>query len=1231
MADNENSTEPPVPPRRTKRKIKIAPIEPLASKTATETTNDIAISQQKRPPPPPPPPSLPEKCQRNNFGYLENHQPQCDTVANCPRVKSEQHHCKSRVIGTTSDIIEAKPYDNTTFARDNSTSKSADDLIPKPILSKPFLSYVASKKAVDKYPSLFFTLHDFENVVSDTWSRNDSVNSEDSQNLYKEELSKAHMLDDDGDVCFRVTTTNLPFQKCLDSWKDPLDDGDFVRKFDDCRFEDSTNENDRINHKRLFDHDVFDNNNDDSKCRIGTKVRFVIESPNSSPSKRDSDVKSGVPCNSSQSYESILDDDEQAGEQSASISVKLTEIREEFTDVKNCDDMRDKSYTSSVEKGNFAMGEDDPFIPADANKVDAKLKTIPTYCDDRNNVNREKICEDSDLTSWNVQASDEILETGKENIITLVIEKTIISKEYDPKQMDQGNTSSEVSENVHCFTDKSLETAYRIEEAAKITQKIHEEETMFLRKKKSDDIKKKCVAKNENIFFDESPQNFLDKYNDDESHKNISTDDFISQFVQIEQTRRFPKENEEENNSSVDSKNNHEIVSPSKDIFVKNVPVKVRRNSFLETMLSDDFTDISMNCAIISATTSTSIDEELSDPNKSLNKKGELETDITTEHLRDFCNATEINTKNQTVLKNSKRMEEKFVKISSVKSTQSENKSASDVKNEVLNELLCNFNNIKLKIVSPENKKSVTKIEDDENISSSIAIDNTISKGKENAFKFEKSRNNVCSVPSNTKAIDVNDDIIVEEIVKEDLMKMKIKERPQDFKNDTSAISEKIAKNKLIEIENKSSCDIKNKIVKDNSKIKIDKTSSENIKSEESSIKTSSEKISEKTKSASESNREHKKSRDIRMLKTILKKTNVECERQQANKFQKRIPIGAPTTMNKIFDSKEFKVTRNNSLENSRKCEKASREIHIRGEEKTDKVIADDEADDDRRKIANRSALALVEDTMSSDDKCAIARKTISVNPCNNNDNNRAVTPVANVSNDQSFRDVVTITPGKVRSFVKYYEIRSDTTTVERHSKINDREKVARRKFTKNQAVPIAARNSQRPEVTKGMKGGDRSVKSNDCDLPRTTSNKIQLSTFAPRILEKPLNNPVCKTTQVESKTKEYEKNSSHMSDKETRALFTKTGAKKSVQFLGGFTVIHSKTLGKDESAGTIVNTLRKRRAPGVPPSQNCDDCDDQKFVREIAKSEILPNVEKDSLQPREAVTQVKRNSTCIV
>ncbi|XP_067215120.1 uncharacterized protein PF3D7_1120600-like [Linepithema humile] len=1266
MADNDNSTEPPVPPRRTKRKIKTTPIAlSVASSDAIEATKHDATLQQKHSPPPLPPP--PEICRRNKSrSVVETSQPQCDTATSCPRAESVsgQHHGENRTVDTATDVIDAKSpesRDDTISASENSAMSDNvnDDPVSKSTAPKPpflpSLDVTSSKRrALNKYPPLFFTLRDFEDVMSSTYNRDDFANGSSANlaDLHDKESSTVSMLNVGDDVCFRVTTTNRPFEKCLGKWKDPFNDDDFVQKLDDYRFENRTDKSDQINVKKSSGYDIFDNNNptittnENPDYRAGMKVRFAIESPNPSTSEYDLNIKIGVPCDSSRSCESILYD-EQAGEQSTTSSVKSTEIREKFADIKDCGgNSGDKSYTSNNEKENSATRENDAFLLTDTNKVDTILKRIPQTCfDDRNNdINCEKIRKnDSNVISWDEH--NENLKIEKKNILMSV--KTITSEEYAAKQKDENeilNVSSELTENTCRFIDKSLETAYRDEKvnAAEITQKITQQEKEIFLEKTSADIKEKCVAENKNIFVKDSIQSFSNDHVDDNVNqhnsedesrmKRISIDNLTDKSLRIKETRQMSIEENKETSEFLESKNNREELSPSEEIFVKNVPVKVRRNSFLETMLSDDSADISINCAVICKQTPSNIDKELSTPNVLTNKVGEFDTDITkeSEHFCDFNNVIKTATANQ-VLKDSKGTKEKVTK------------NAGDVKNDVLNELLCNFSNIKLKIVSPENKKPALKISGDESIACSVAIDNGLSKGKEsespNLQMFKKSQSEVYNVPINVKTVDIrNDATSVEKIVKEKkFIKIEVEDKPQDLKNNhhNAANDEKIANNKNIERTKREelSCSIKDKITKNSSlNIKVDEKSSD-IKSEETCVRIKTEETFKSAKNAGDAKRESKKPRDIRAPKTILKKTSAERERQRTSKFQERIPIGAPATMNKIFDSKELETiadaSRRSSLRDGRIYETTSRETHDRGGKKTDEEVnADDGADVDRQRIASRSALALVENTTGSSDKCAIARKTISVTPCNNNDNNRAVTPVANVSNDQSPRDVVTITPGKVRSFVKYYEIRGDVTTAERHSKINNREKVARCKSTKSQAAPVAARNPQRPEVItvkKGKANGGRSIKSNDGDILRKTFNNAQSSTFASIVPEHLPDISICKTTEMKSKVmKEYEKTASYVFDKEMHKPLAKVSAKKSVQFLGDFTIIHSETFDGKEStviADHEANASRKRKAPGIPRSRDFDGC--QKLVHEITKMEKLPDTEKSSFQQRETVAQI--------
>lgn len=1206
MIDDGN---PPVPPRRTKRKNKSAPIAPsMAKNDAMEATDDAGSRQEP----------LPEKCQWDKSRFaVENRDRQRDIAASCSKTEcvNERFHRQNCNADIVTGIIETNSRPR---SRDDDTistreippriDKANDDLDPaKSAALKPrFLPFsdIASPKrrTLDKYPPLFFTLHDFENVMSATWDRDNT-----SSAILEEKSSEAQILDED--ICFRVTTTSLPFEKCLDKWRGSFENDEFAEKFDDYQLDNNKNKNDQSNVENLSNYKNSDN------YHVGTKVRFVID--DASSSKHNDDVKIDMSCNNLQSCEPTFGDGK-TSEQNVTSFVNLIEIREESADVKDCgDNLRDKLCASRTEKGNTATRENDSFMLTDTNKVDTRLKTIPqTYYDD---INDEKIHkENSNFTSRNEHVSNENL--GNKNITTAITKEVIMNEKYAEIQTDQSemlDASSEIVESIRRFSNKSLETICNNEETnAKITEDIHQEEDVSL---KRNDIKEECDIKNEKISFNESLLNLLNN-RDDKS--NNPTNDFTNESFEIEKTRGLSKEENKEESDFADCKYNCEEASPSEEIFAKGVPVKIRRNSFLETMLSDDSTDTSINCPIStkSIISPISMEKELNIPNESVNEVRESDITKKSIHLCDFSNKTiKIDTENK---KDSENMKEKIVKVSSadVKSMQSENKNACDVKNDVLNELLCNFNNIKLKIVSPENKKPEIKTDGDKNIARPIVTDNRISKAERASpsKSLEIFESDLRDISISSKISDINTDI-VKKIAKEEFTKISHEERNVQNSACNSATDEKIIENKNNGVTLNKSSSIKNKSAKDNSikRTAVENTSS--IRAEGICMKTRIEETFEGIKDADEVKRDSKKLRGIRVPKAILKKKIAE--QQRTNTFQKRIPIGAPATMNKIFDSRDAIASR--SLENKR--EVTPKRTHSHGKEKTDEVIAISEADDDRRRVANRSTLALL-DTMGSDDKCAIARRTTSVIPCNN-DNNRAVTPVVNVSNDQSSRDVVTITPGKVRSFVKYYEIRGDATTVERHSKIKDREKVSKRKSTKSQAPTVAARNSQPEVITGGKETRGRSVIYQSSNTLETSSDEIQSSTFATNV-PKDSADSICKTARESKVTKGYEKSGSHVIDEEIgdrRAPLAKIGAKKSVQFQGGFTVIHPGTFDENESAGIVTdydaNALKKRRAPGIPPSRDSDGC--QELTRGIKESEKLPDAEESSFQRREAVAQV--------
>jgi len=954
---------------------------------------------------------------------------------------------------------------------------------------------------------------------------------------------------DEDDDSFRVTTTNLPFEKYPGGWKNRLGDT-FARKLDDGA-------NDGV--RKSSDNSDKGGNSED---HAGTKVRFAIES---SPARSSSncDGKIDVPCNS---CESIL------GEQSFVSSAQLTEIREEIAKVADrSDDSRDKSRALSIGEGNFAMEEDDPFTLAGATNVDAILKTTSeTRC---YGINYEKTrrWDSSSILSLNERVACE----------NLRIE-------------NKANEASEerTAEHARRFADESTGTARRDEEAkrAEITERRTQGEKTFPEKFCGEDR-----VESERVLIGEPLESFL---NDDDAagSSRLSIDDLADKSSTLLVCRRsLTEESEKRTRGIADSKDDYEEASPSDETFVKSVPAKIRRDFFLETMLADHPLYVSMECTAISTRAvllSPSVNGELSTPSESTDKTRELDAD--SKRSRAFDETIKAHTEKKKVLKDAKGMSER-TDASNVdaESTKSWNKSTGESKNDVLNELLCSFGNIKLKMVSPENKRPATRVGEENNIAQPVAIDSGISAENEDAsFKqhtLEERKDEACEteLEPSIEIARLDDDAAITGITKEALARTKLDPA-------SSPIDGELARSENVAIMRAVSHDAKSKSAtaeSDRARSRIWKTS----KSEENEV--------------SGNERENRKSRDLRSLETMLEKKNAECE--EAKQFQKRIPIGPPATVNKIFDSRELETIADTSR-GEKRAGVVSREAHDRVGEKTDKVM-NDETEADPRRIASRPTLSLARDlslAASSEDKCAIASGTTCVTRCNNNDNNkRAVRAVVNVSNDQSSCDIVTITPGKVRSFVKYYEIRGDATTVEGHSKINDREKVAKRKSTKKRAAPAVTRNPRRPEIMAEGVSGTNDASGRTTQLSRRTMPETRSR-----------DNSIREEKAGSRLTRERERSASHVSGESHVPL-----ANKSMQFRigGGFDVILSETL-DEKSAGIFhdANASAKKKASGIASSRD---------AREIAKPRKSPDARQDLLPRRESVAQVGEFSLKVV
>ncbi|XP_071865675.1 uncharacterized protein isoform X1 [Bombus fervidus] len=281
--------------------------------------------------------------------------------------------------------------------------------------------------------------------------------------------------------------------------------------------------------------------------------------------------------------------------------------------------------------------------------------------------------------------------------------------------------------------------------------------------------------------------------------------------------------------------------------------------------------------------------------------------------------------------------------------------------------------------------------------------------------------------------------------------------------------------------------------------------------------------------------------------------------------------------------------------------------------------------------------------SMSSGDKSAIARR-ISRPHCNNNDNNRAVTPVA-VSDDQS-RNAVTITPGSVRSFIKYYEIQREATT-DNDSKTNDR--VDKDPMSEHQSVISICRRlearaieakffeAQKKDNSKSfdtMKKDDYRGIIADQDFERSIGSARKDGKCAAIVEKIGIENSSRIDLPIENIDDDYVemKKQIHASPKSIGDSCAHPGTakrKKSVKFQGGFTVIGAKYPDDNGIAGSPAGQNTKL----LDKKKNLDRLTlegnvlPEKVDFDIGQHEELLDSDSRSLEKRETAAQMKTSS----
>ncbi|XP_060820317.1 uncharacterized protein LOC132909478 [Bombus pascuorum] len=347
------SSTPPVPPRRKKRKAKLAAI--AKSPKGTSPTR-LRKPDKKRlaPPPPPPPPRAVRKIKSHVAkDQGEERTSNSQTVGDAEETLNS---LSSNETGETSqpsslqlegaDSVRIEKASKDENEKDDRCGSSSDTKSPH---KRPFVFETFARKETNKYPPLFFTLHDFQNVMSNTLQREDDFNDEPSANFdssfhdsfrnslrnsFREFFAKS-LDDEEDDLCFRVTTTNLPFEKCLDTWTAKFTDR-LVENFDVPSrfiFEDYVDRSNKVNVRRSAGPMCHDSFEEEPTVPRLTKVRFLIESPNPSTSDHELNNDGETTCDSFQNIDPLTIEQEVSWNRGS--SVKLTEVTDDIT----CTDM----------------------------------------------------------------------------------------------------------------------------------------------------------------------------------------------------------------------------------------------------------------------------------------------------------------------------------------------------------------------------------------------------------------------------------------------------------------------------------------------------------------------------------------------------------------------------------------------------------------------------------------------------------------------------------------------------------------------------------------------------------------------------------------------------------------------------------------------------------------------------------------------------------------------------
>ena len=1289
------SNAPPVPPRRKKRKAKPAAI----AKSAEEETSPTRLRKPDRKrsaPLPPPPPPPPRAIRRRMKSHVAKHQPQ-ETASNVQTVDDAEETLDSlssieRESGESSQL-QSEDVDS---AQAEKNQKNDGQSGPKRETNSPRGRPFAFETR-NKYPSLFFTLHDFQNVMSNTLQQRNDDDDDDNTNdegckpsvglsgsfrgSFREFFEKPSSLDDEeSNLCFRVTTTNLPFERCLDrrTWTATFADR-LIENMDESSrfiFEDYIDRSSKVNLWQSAGPMCCDSYQEEATVPRLTKVRFVIESPSSSTPDYELENDDEATCDSLQNIDPLADEEVEAEVSwNRGSSVQLTEITDDDMDCtdasrvfgqvqdvqEDSDEFGDVPFSSILKTGSsldqwYSLEDATNFIetiderspgqrgrvnfsdPQDhlshcseerlkveeelADVSEAELNTerhpalaeISDDCSPEDNAASDQTVEDNKkylgekvLSNGGCENENNNAETvdskwelirNKINANFVRDDSTTCENEYPTTEMnsekstingtkvsDQQPIKNAVESNVleeHLLSNR-IETEANEEEEEEVSSAEGDVE-IDKQQAKTCSPDKSTGDYRRKLFVNESLRSMINRCDFTSNDLADESEDSDAQIDDdLDTGGIISSESEISRNDARDEvrviENQTKISKP--ECFEKResigASVNIRRSSFLENMLSEDSDQTAWtSCTIVAVHPKSPARRDEVRPSSS-----SRDDDGLNEPRKIDPEARKISQKSSAPPWMVETVSISPTAAEKTNMAETSGRTAGEVKCDVLNELLSNFSTIRLK---PVNRERTSAAESHPRVTSPPRRKNDEDEGTESLSDNRGESLNDRSGPCNSSV----------ETERRETMTLKLGiSSARQWQHAASLTTRRIRD--------------------DREKSNESRDKSEELGNETGPTTESCIKLPDDSQVSSNSN-EPEEVVAVNRVEVETKSEEDHTELSESSKKTSKVLV-EPTR------SDDTAVGRASSDDEAARSESSSVErlqtTKLGCSEKTDA-----RKDESRDRGAYARQLELSESLELSGDKSAIVRR-IPRPHCNNNDNNRAVTPVA-VSDDQSRNDTVTmITPGRVRSFVKYYEIRREAT-IDKDSKTSDR--VDKDPVPGHQSVFSIRRGFEAGSFEARKEDDSRGESIADQDLERSSSRSasttiVHQEFVVPR--ESSCRSADRTANRVEDDYVEVRKQRRMHHLSPVSVSDSKTRRKKSVQFQSGFTVIGAKSPGEKSSAGSPAGQ-DKSKSPDRPISTLNDSLLAEKVDSRVGQAEDLLDADpRSSFEERNAAAQV--------